>query len=161
MPSSFRRGALVVEGWVSLGDDVIPSSRTLLIPLFRGLVVTTNGTALSKTTLNLDVPQVRYLLPQCEALFLIGVMEGLAQDLIDWNVGFIPGFDRDHEQASAIDIAATAFTLPSPVRCPDYNTTTNFLSECRLQLWWRNHVDISGAKTATIGAILGARTVGR
>lgn len=53
-------------------------SRITLIPLFRGLAVTTDGTAGSKSYLDLNVPQVRALLPHCEALFLIGLTEGVA-----------------------------------------------------------------------------------
>lgn len=78
---------------------------------------------------------------------------------MDWDVAFNSGFDRNHELSQFIDIAATPISIPGPIRTPDYTTTSNFLLECRLQLWWRNHVGVSGP-TAVLSAVLGARRYG-
>jgi hypothetical protein len=106
------------------------------------------------------VPAVRNLLPHCEALFLIGLTDGIASGQIDWNVGFFSGFDRGHQNASAFDIAATSFGAPGSSRSVDYTTTANFLLDSRLQVWWANKTSVSGAKSALLSAVLGARLYG-
>lgn len=126
----------------------------ILVPLFKGLTVTTNGTALSKSTLDLNVPQVRNLLPQAAGLFIIGLTENSVSTDFDWNVAFISGFDQAHP-AAAIDIGSSALDSASGMRTAEYTTMTNFLLETRLQLWWRNKAGISGAKTAQLSAVLG------
>lgn len=126
----------------------------VLLPLFKGLSVTTNGTALAKSYLDLNVPQVKSLLPQAAGLFVIGLTENSQASDFEWNVSFISGFDRAHE-ALAIDIGASNLDSASGMRTAEYTTTTNFLLESRLQLWWRNKSGVSGVKTAQLSAVLG------
>ena len=137
--------------------------RLQLIPLFKGLQITTDGAPLSPTTLNLNVPQVTNLLPYCEALFLIGLTTGIADNQIEWNVRFFSGFDRNNELTTGsppYPIASANFTLGGSARSADYTTLTNFLPESRLQLWWQNKSGVNGVKNATVSAILGARLFG-
>ena len=134
-------------------------SNVILLPLFRGLAVTTTGVALGKSVLDIDVARVRALLPRCTALFLVGLVENVPSTDLEFNVGFFSAYDRDHHPVSPIDIAATPITSASPqgTRSLDYTTTANFLPDTRLQAWWRNPAGVSGAKSGLISAILGAR----
>lgn len=131
-------------------------------PLFKAMPVITNGTALSKSTLDLDVPRFRNLLPRVAGLFLFGLTENAVSTDLEWNVGFISGMDRAHE-APPIDITTGNVNFDSTLlygaRNPEYTTVANFLLESRLQAWWRNKSGISGAKTGAITAMLGVRLV--
>lgn len=125
-------------------------------PLFRALTVSSNGTALSKSTLDLQVPGISEVISQAAGLFIIGLTENVASTDLEWNVAFISGFDRNHE-ASAIDINTVTFdsTMTAGARSAEYTTTSNFLPSTRLQVWWRNKAGISGVKTATLSGVLG------
>lgn len=136
-------------------------SRVILIPLFRDMSVATNGSPLSKTTLDLDVPRVRELLPHAEAIFLIVNTGGLpTAAVVDWNVAFISGFGREHVPPSAVDISSSAFDVDGAKRSAEYTTLTNFLPDTRLQAWWRNASGVNGPKSAALSAILGVRLFG-
>jgi hypothetical protein len=116
----------------------------------------TNGVALSKTTLDLDVPGLNQALLQASGVFLVGLTELAASTDLEWNLALISGADRAHENA-AFDIASNPFNSAAVggVRSPDYVTLTNFLLESRAQLWWRNPTGITGEKRARITAVLG------
>ena len=131
----------------------------ILIPLLQRLTLTTSGGALVKSTLDLNVPQVRNQLALANGIFVVGLTEGVAATDFEWMVAFYSGFDRDHQQTAPIDVSATTFTSATPqgVRTPDYSATTNFLLESRLQLWWRNPSGINGAKAGIVSAVLGIR----
>ncbi len=133
------------------------ASNVVLLPLFRRLVLTTTGTALQKSFLDLDVPRVRNVLPRCSAIFLVGLVENVPSTDFEMNVGFLSGFDRDHQPPSPIDIAASPITSVNVqgVRSADYNTTANFFPDTRLQLWWRNPSGITGVKSGQASGILG------
>ncbi len=143
---------------LSLGA-ALAASNVLLVPLFRRLVLTTTGTALQKSVMDIDVPRIRGLLPRCEAIFIFGLVENVPSTDFEFNVAFFSGFDRDHQPATPLDIAATAITSVNVqgVRSLDYNTTPNFFPDTRLQPWWRNPSGISGVKTAQASAILGLK----
>jgi hypothetical protein len=131
----------------------------ILIPLLHRLTLTTSGGPLTKASLDLNVPQVRNQLALADGIFVIGLTEGVASADFEWMVAFYSGFDRDHQQATPIDLSATTFTSATVqgVRTPEYTTTTNFLLESRLQLWWRNPSGVSGAKAGIVSAVLGLR----
>lgn len=135
-------------------DDDSP---ILLIPLCRGMSATTNGTALSKSTYDLQVPQLTNLLPRVAGLFVFGVTENVAAADFEWNVAMLIGFDRQHEAPTAVDIASVTFdaTLSAGARSAEYTTVSNFMPHCRLQVWWRNKAGITGVKNGTMSAILG------
>lgn len=131
-------------------------SNVILLPLFQRLTLTTNGTQGSKNVLDLNVPQLRTVVAQASALFLIGLTEQAPSADFEWNVAFFSGFDRDHQPATPTDIAATAFTSANPQgqRSADYTTVTNFLLDTRLQLWWRNP-NATGAKSGIVSGAIG------
>lgn len=133
-------------------------SNVVLLPLFQRLALTTNGTQGSKSVLDLNVPQLRTLLSQASALFLVGLTEQAPSTDFEWNVAFYSGFDRDHQPATPTDVAAAAFTSATPQgqRSADYTTVANFLLDTRLQLWWRNP-NATGAKSGIVSAVLGVR----
>lgn len=126
------------------------------LPLFRAMIVSTNGTALSKTTIDLQIPRVSELFAQAAGVFVEALTENVASTDIEWNIAFISGFDRAHEN-SAIDISSSTFdsTMTYGVRSAEYTTTSNFLLSTRLQMWIRNKTGISGVKTATLSGVLG------
>lgn len=133
-------------------------SRVMLFPLFKDLAVQTNGTALSKTSMDIDIPGLRALLPYAEALFLITSTDGLATTgIAEWNVAFASGFDKSREPFPSADISSSVFNIDGPKRCVDYTTVTNFLLESRLTVWWQNATGVSGVKKFEIGAVLGVR----
>ena len=134
-------------------------SNIYYLPLFQRLMLSTGGIALTKSTLDLNIPQVRNALSQAAGIFIIGLTEAPVSTDFEWNVAFYSGFDRDHQQTAPIDINAVNFSavLPQGQRSVEYTTTTNFLPESRLQLWWRNPTGISGSKSAVVSGILGIR----
>lgn len=137
------------------------SSRIQLIPLFKGLALATEDTQGTQTPLELDVPAVRNLLPHCEALFLFALTEGVAANMIDWNVAFYSGFDRNHQPSSPINIASSPLGAPGSSRTLDYDDVGNFMLDTRLVLWWANKTGVSGVKTPILSAVLGARMIGQ
>ncbi len=129
----------------------------LLLPLFRRRALVTTGTALQKSFEDLDIPRFRHALPRCTGLFMIGLVENVPSTEFEFNVAFFSGFDRDHQPATPLDIAASAINSSNTqgVRSADYTNVQNFLLDSRLQLWWRNPAGISGVKTGVASAILG------
>ena len=130
--------------------------RVRLFPLFKNMSVTTLAGGQTQTKLDLDVPGFRDALIQAEAIFLVTVMDAPAGNVVDWNIEFISGLNRQHER-NPVPIVPTAFTNPGVARSADYNTTTEFLPESRLQLWYANHLGVTSANTAVISAIVGVR----
>jgi hypothetical protein len=59
--------------------------------------------------LDIAVPQVRNQLARASGTFVIGLREGVASADFEWMVAFYSGFDRDHQQPTAIDSSATTF----------------------------------------------------
>lgn len=133
-----------------------PTSPIILLPLFKSMSITTVGTSLTKSSVDLNVSQFTNILPRLAGIFVIGLTENVAAADLEWNVNFIPGFDRQHE-GPAIDIASADFdsTLAAGVRSAEYTSVTAFLPSARLQVWWRNKSGVSGVKTAVISGILG------
>ena len=131
--------------------------KVLLIELFKDMPVATNGVALGITILNLDVPRFRGVLPSAASLAVFGLVTEAAAADFEFNVGFVPGFDRNYEfpntpfyiASSWMDSAATG-----GVRSADYNQTANFMPEARLQIASRNKAGVTGVKNARISAIL-------
>jgi hypothetical protein len=136
-------------------------SRVVIFPLFKDLTITSNGSPGSKTTLDLDVPGIRNLLPQAEALFLITSTVGLATTgIMEWNVTCYSGFDRSNQPLPAFDISGSVFNVDGSKRSSDYTATATFMLDSRLQLWWQNFTGVTGPRTAVIGAALGVRLYG-
>ena len=135
------------------------SSNIVLIPIFHRLALTTNGVALTKSTLDLDTPQVRSLLPRCQGIFLVGLTEAVAAADFEWNVAFFSGFTRDVQPNTPIDIASTNMTAAATQgqRSAEYMTVANFLLESRLQLWWRNPANVTGVKSGIVSGAIGLR----
>lgn len=134
----------------------------ILVPLFQDLLLTTNGTPLSKLVMDLKVPRFTNLLPQSQAMFLITDTGGLpSSGVVQWNVAFHSGFDRNHEKSGGpFDIAAAPLNIDGAFRSAEYTTTANFLLESRLQLWWQNDSGVNGPKTFRASAVLGLRMYG-
>ncbi len=133
-----------------------------LVALFKSLQVSTNGASTgddaAKSYLDLQVPQIRNMLPQASGLFVVGLTENAVATDFEWNIQFISGFDRIHE-AAPINIAASNLDSASGMRSAEYTTTSNFLLESRLRLWWRNKNGISGVKNAQLSAVLGVHLI--
>lgn len=136
-----------------------PASNVVLIPLFFRLPVVTAGVALTKRTLDLDVPKFRSMLPQCTSMFLVGLTEGASAADLEWNVAFWSGFTRDVQVGNPIDIAATNMTAAAVQgqRSADYTVVANFLLDSRLQLWWRNPANSTGVNAGVVSGALGMR----
>jgi len=130
--------------------------RVKLFPLFKNMSVTTLAGGQTQTKLDLDVPGFRDALIQAEAIFLVTFTDLPAGNVVDWNIEFISGLDRQHER-NPVPILPTALTNPGVARSADYTTTTEFLPESRLRLWYANHVGVTSANTAVISAIVGVR----
>ncbi len=131
--------------------------KVLLVELFKDMPVTTLGTSEGVTILNLEVPQIRGILPKAASLALYGLVTEVAATDFEFNVAFIPGFDRNHEvPGSPFNIASAWFdaTPTGGSRSADYATLGNFLPEARLQAVWRNKLNITGVKNARISAML-------
>ena len=138
--------------------------RLILIPLFKGLNATTNGTpggGGASTTMDLDVPAVRSLLPRCDALFLLALTEGIPANTIEWNIPFFSGFDRNNQPTTGVNIAATNLGIAiGSARSVDFTDKSKFNLDTRVQLWYQNMAGVSGAKNMTLSAVLGALTFG-
>lgn len=136
------------------------TSRIQLIPLFRNLAVVTEGSAGTKTTLSLDVPGFTSILPHAEALFLLGCTDGVASGVVDWNVGFYSGFDRDHQGVNPTDIASPALGAAGSFRSDPYTVLSGFMLDSRLQVWWANKAGVTGVRNPILSAVLGVRLYG-
>ena len=127
-------------------------------PLFTGLMVTTNGAALSPSTLGIPLPQLSRALQQSRGLCIVGLTELVAGADFEWNIGLISGFTRNNENAR-FNIATANFnaTALGGVRSPELVDLTKLLLESRLQLWYQNAAGVNGPRTARISAVLGSR----
>lgn len=132
-------------------------SRLFLFPLFHDMQMVTEGTSLTVTSRALDLPQLKTLLPQAEALILFWNTVGRTANF-EWNVFLIPGFDREHEAAPA-DLAGGYINTVIPGR-NDYTTSSSFQLHGRLEARWRNASGASGVNSALGSAVLGVKTVG-
>lgn len=132
-------------------------SRLILIPLFMGLQMVTEGTALTPTAYALDVSQLKGLLPTAESSILFYMTVGRTANF-EWSVFLIPGFDRDHE-AAAVDLNGGFISTATPGRA-DYTTTANFLLNGRLEARCRNASGATGVNSAVTSAVLGVKTMG-
>ena len=134
--------------------------KIILIPLFKRVQLFTNGTT---TPVWIDIVSERFrgILPFATSLTLYSLTEG-ANATIDceWNLGFWSGFDRDHEQAAIIPIAASWFATNGSVKAAAYSTTANFNLESRIQAGARNRASVTGLQTIFGSAVLAVETVG-
>lgn len=136
----------------------MPSSRIILIPLFKGLRMTTDGVSLSETVYSLDVPRFKGLLPQAEQLILHFLTVGRTANF-EWTVFVIPGFDRDHE-ATPFNLNGANFISSAGPGRVEYGTTTSFLLDGRIEARCRNASGASGVNSAMTSAVLGVKTWG-
>lgn len=127
------------------------------IPLFKGLRVATTGVTGSAgvySYIDLAVPGFSEVLMYAESLTLVSCQRGgPASNEFEWNVEFIPGFDRENENA-AIAIASADIAADGAARAAAYSTVTNFTSSARLRIRLKNKDTVSGVRTALISAIL-------
>ena len=119
----------------------------------------TNGAAQSPTTLDLDVPRLRPVLPHAESLTLLSNTEGL-QTGFQWDVQLVPGFDRNHELAAFQLVGGGHITANGPLRHGAIGTNANFLPEVRAQLWCQNGAGVTGATSALVSAVLAVQLFG-
>ncbi len=131
--------------------------KVLLIELVKDLQVSTNGTPTGVTVLDLEVPRFRGVLPSAASLAVFGLVTEAAAADFEFNVAFVPGFDRNHEDPGAPFYIASAWidsAATGGARSADYPQDSKFMPEARLQLAWRNKAGVNGVKTARVSAIL-------
>lgn len=133
-------------------------SRLILIPLFKGLQMVTEGTSLTATSYTIDVPQLKGLLPSAESLILFYMTVGRTANF-EWTVFLIPGFDRDHEGTEANLNGSNYIASGVPGRV-EYNTASSFLLTGRLEARCRNVSTFNGVNSAVTSAVLGVKTMG-
>lgn len=133
-------------------------SRLILIPLFKGLQMTTEGTPLTETVFNLDPREFQGLLPHAEQLILYYNTVGRTS-AFEWSVFLVPGFDRDHE-GQALNLFGSNFIASAGPGRAEYGTTSSFQLFGRLEARCRNATGANGVNAAVTSAVLGVKTVG-
>ncbi len=139
-------------------------TKIILVPLFRELPVTTDGTTNPVYT-DLPVPsdRIRSLLPYAVSLTLYSLTEGMpGTNDVEWNVVFRSGFDRGHEttDVNKLDAAGTQINANGSKRHAAFTDLSKFLLESRLQVSARNKVGVSGQRTVLASGVLAVETVG-
>lgn len=137
-------------------------TKILLVPLFRNLVLSTDGTS-TPIYFDVDSERIRMLLPYAAGLTLYSLTEGEnATNDVEWNVVFRSGFDRNHETAdiNKLESAGTHINANGAKRHTAFTDTTKFLLESRLQVSAQNRSGVSGLRTITVSAVLAVETVG-
>lgn len=135
-------------------------TKLVLIPLFKSLQVSTDGTT-TALYLDLDAPDFKYLLPYAESLTLHTLTFGAVNGEFEWNVVFRSGYDAQHETTDITKIGPSAnISTNGSARHSALTDTTKFLLESRLQVLLKNATGQSGVRTATISATLAVLTVG-
>lgn len=142
-------------------------SPIIMLELFRGMRLSTNGLTgtgvpgAPRTTLALNVPKFKSLLPYCAGMTLHVLTEDVtAANIVDWNIAFSSGFNRDTEIVGGpFDIGSSAFSAVGSARSSENTTSTNWTLESRLFLWWQNHNGVTGVNVATVSAALALRMV--
>ena len=135
----------------------------ILIDLFRGLRIVTNGVTGGQggdtTSIVLpDVPQLRRLFPRLAGVRLHALTEGVASSIVTWNVAFSSGYNRDNEiSGGPFNLAASAISAFGTTRAAENTTDTNWSLETRLVLNFANFNAITGVNTARISATLACR----
>ncbi len=137
-------------------------SAIILIPIVVAFRIVTNGVqggqAGDTTTLTLDVPKFRNLLPRCAGLRVYGLIEGVATNIITFNLAFFSGLNRDNEiPGGPFNIAAAGLSAAGSSRSAENNTDTNWHLDSRLVLTYGNYNGVTGVNSARISAVLAAR----
>jgi hypothetical protein len=110
--------------------------RTVWVPLFDKLNVYTNGTT-TVAYRDLDV-QVGSMFLHAEDITLFTYAQQ-ASAQFGWTIFFYPGWDRDNEDAVAVNILGTFISGVGQARQnPAYSTTANFRPHTRLVLGTKN-----------------------
>ena len=134
-------------------------SRLILLPLLKDYKASTNGSD-TLFYVDLDVPAFKGLLALAESLTLLSLTVGApGGNELEWNIGFLSGFDRGH-QGNFTAIATSNITVDGSARSSAYTTVTNFNLDSRLQLMLKNKTSTSGVRSATISAVLLVQTIG-
>lgn len=131
--------------------------RLVLIPLFRNVRLQTD-LGNSPQYLELDAPQFDGVLPYAQELHLYTNTVGLTSGL-EWNVVFVPGWDRDYELGEVKIGPPANITANGPVRHAAYTDTSKFLLHGRLRLLYKN-TNAGSQNTALVSAALGVLTYG-
>lgn len=137
----------------------------ILIELFRGMRIVTNGIAGGSpgdlTTLVLpEIPQLRPLFPRLAGVRLHALTEGVATNIVTWNVAFFSGYNRENEiTGGPFNLAATNISAAGTSRSAENTTDTNWSLNTRLLLNFANFNAVTGVNTARISATLACRLV--
>ncbi len=93
---------------------------------------------------------------RAESLELITLQKnGPPANELEWNVGMIPGFDRDNEVATPIALASGDINANDvPTRQTPITSQGSFLPHSRLRLRVRNKANTAGVRSALVSAIL-------
>jgi hypothetical protein len=115
------------------------SSRVYVLPLFRKLRLTTTatgnefGVAGERAYVELDIAELRGLLPHAEELTFVSLTEGVATTTnFRWGLFCWSGFDRQSELSTHPFAIGSTLTAAGSLRHTPYSTLTNFMLESRL-----------------------------
>ncbi len=137
-------------------------SKIILIPLFRDMILTTDG-SVTPVIYDLNAPKFRNALPYAASLTLYSLTVGEnATNDVEWNVGFFSGFDRSREFAPVeklVTSPATGINANGSVRHAPYNTLSKFNLESRLVVMAQNRSGASGQLSVVASAVLAIETV--
>lgn len=137
------------------------SARSRVVPVLIAdrlrLYADTGGTRV----FDVSAPEISGLLPHAESLQLQWLLEGVANNEIDWNIDAFTGWDRNHELPPASFFASPGMTTPGPGLATITNfTASNYFRHCRLQVKWALHSGVTTAKEGIYSAILFATLKG-
>lgn len=130
-----------------------PQSIVVKIVLGEGIPLFADSTSGYKL-LDLDVIQLRNLLPNAASMTLEVLLDDVATNEIDWNVDAFPGWDRDHEIAAVPFFGTGATPSDQTTAGPQLLAVTNvaagthYMQHMRLVLKWRLHTGVSVPKQA-------------
>lgn len=138
-------------------------SRVLVIPLCKKVRLVTAPAVNDFTNpaerayLELDVPDITWLLPHAEELTAVTLAENQSANL-RWGVFGYSGFDRGSE--GAVFQIGAAVSANGSLRHTPYTTLTSFLLESRLLLGYGYATGSAGAWSGVVSAALIVKTVG-
>jgi hypothetical protein len=137
-------------------------TKIFLIPLFRELSLSTDGTS-NPVYYDINSEKFRAALPYAVSLTLYSLTEGEpATNDVEWNVVFRSGFDRNHETTdiNKLNAAANQINANGSLRSAAFTDISKFLLESRLQVSAQNKAGVSGLRTITTSAVLAVETIG-
>jgi hypothetical protein len=143
------------------------SSRVYVLPLFRKLRLTTTatgnefGVAAERAYLELDLPEVRGLLPHAEEITFVSLTEGVATTTnFRWGLFCWSGFDRQSEPSTNPFPIRSTVTAAGSLRHAPYSTLTNFMLESRLAVGYGYAANGAAVISAFVSGALLVKTYG-